>query len=152
MTIAVEAETRIGRPAVDVFGELTAIERYPDWLIASGIVRVERLDGGPLAAGSRLRIAQRVGGRSTVLDGAVTHLEPGTAFGLRGRDRDGVTIEIDSTVTAEGDLATRLRWSLRIGLPLRFRMFESMVAPQVRRAASLDLEAFRRRLESVAGG
>lgn len=152
MTIAVEIETRIGRPAADVFTELTAIERYPAWLIASGIVRVERLDSGPLAAGSRLRIAQRVGGRSTVLDGAVTQLEPGRAFGLRGRDPDGVTIEIDSRLVAEGDLGTQLRWSLRIGLPLRFRMLESMVAPQVRRAATLDLEAFKRRLESVAGG
>ena len=46
---------------------------------------------------------------------------------------------------------TRLRWSLRLGLPLRYRMFESMVAPQARRAAALDLEALRRRLESAAG-
>ncbi|MDO8485665.1 MAG: SRPBCC family protein [Candidatus Limnocylindrales bacterium] len=152
MTIAVEIETRIGRPPAHVFAELAAVERFPEWLIASGIVRVERLDGGPLAVGSKMRIAQTVGGRSTVLDGAITDLEPGRAFGLRGRDRDGVTIEIDSTLATEGDLATRLRWTLRIGLPLRFRMFESMVAPQVRRAATLDLEAFKRRLESVAGG
>ena len=72
MTIAVEIETRIGRPTADVFAALTDVERYPEWLIASGIVRVERLDPGPLAAGSRLRIAQTVAGRSTTLDGLVT--------------------------------------------------------------------------------
>ena len=152
MTIAVETETRIGRPPADVFAELAAVERFPEWLIASGIVRVERLDGGPLAVGSGVRIAQTVGGRSTILDGAITDLEPGRAFGLRGRDPDGVTIEIDAALTAEGDLATRLLWTVGVGLPLRFRMFESMVAPQVRRAAALDLEAFKRRLESVADG
>lgn len=152
MTIAVEIETRIGRPPADVFAELSAIERFPEWLVASGIVRVERLDGGPLAVGSRVRIAQTVGGRSTVLDGTVTVLEPDRAFGLRGRDADGVTMEIDAALAAEDDLATRLHWTVRIGLPLRFRAFESMVAPQVRRAATLDLEAFKRRLESVAGG
>lgn len=151
MTIAVEIETRIGRSPADVYTELTALERFPDWLIASGIVRVERLDGDPLAVGSRVRIAQTVGGRSTVLDGAVTAFEPGRAFGLHGRDRDGVSIDIDATVAPDGPLATRLTWTLRIGLPLRLRIFESMVAPQVRRAATLDLEAFKRRLESVAG-
>jgi hypothetical protein len=150
VTVSVEVETRIGRLPADVFAALSAVERYPEWLIASGIVRVERLDPGPLAIGSRLRIAQTVAGRSTVLDGSVTVLAPGTAFGLRARDKDGVSIEIDA-VLATDDLATRLRWSVRIGLPLRFRMFESMVAPQAKRAAALDLEALKRRLESVAG-
>jgi len=53
---------------------------------------------------------------------------------------DGTTIEV----------AVRRR--LRIGLPLRFRMFEGLAAPQVRRAAALDLEALKQRLESVATG
>jgi carbon monoxide dehydrogenase subunit G len=151
VTVSVEIETRIARPPGEVFAALTDVERYPEWLIASGIVRVERLDSGPLAAGSRLRISQTVAGRSTVLDGTVTVLAPGAGFGLRGRDKDGVSIEIDA-VLAPDDMATRLRWSLRIGLPLRFRMFESMVAPQARKAAALDLEAFKRRLESAASG
>ena len=151
MTVKVDIETAIARPPSEVFAALTDVERYPDWLIASGIVRVERLDAGPLAAGSRLRISQTVAGRSTVLDGTVTVLAPGAGFGLRGRDKEGVSIEIDA-VLAPDDMATRLRWSLRIGLPLRFRMFESMVAPQARKAAALDLEAFKRRLESAAGG
>ena len=37
MTIAAELETRIGRPLPAVFDELVAVERYPEWLIASGI-------------------------------------------------------------------------------------------------------------------
>ena len=97
-----------------------------------------------------LRIAQTVAGRSTVLDGSVTVLAPGAAFGLRGKDREGVSVEIDA-VLAIDDQATRLRWSVTVGLPLRYRMFESMVAPQARRAAALDLEALKRRLESAGG-
>lgn len=151
MTIAVQVETQISRSPADVFAELTAVERFPEWLVASGITGVERLDPGPLAVDTRLRISQSVGGRSTVLDGAVTMLEPGAAFGLRGRDRDGVTIELDAQLSSEDALTTRMRWSVRMGLPLRYRMFESMVAPQAKRAATLDLEAFKRRLESVAG-
>ena len=149
MTIAVETETRIERPPGDVFAALVDVERYPAWLVASGIVRVERLGPGPIAIGSRLRIGQTVAGRSTVLDGTVTELVRDAGFGLKARDPEGVSIEISAALVPEGD-ATRLRWSLRIGLPLRFRMFESMVAPQARRAAALDLEAFKRRLEPVA--
>ncbi len=148
MTIAVETETRIQRPPGDVFAALIDIERYPTWLIASGIVRVERLDPGPIAVGSRLRIGQTVAGRSTVLEGTVTELVSDAGFGLKARDPEGVSIEIKAALVPDGD-TTRLRWSLRIGLPLRFRMFESMVTPQARRAAALDLEAFKRHLESV---
>jgi hypothetical protein len=149
VSVSVEIGTRIGRPAIAVFAALIDVDRYPEWLIASGIVRVERLNPtAPLAVGSRLRISQTVAGRSTILDGRVTVLEPGAAFGLRGKDKDGVTIEINAKVEAD-ELATRLNWSLRLGLPLRYRMFESMVAPQARRAAALDIEALKRRLESV---
>jgi uncharacterized protein YndB with AHSA1/START domain len=148
MTIEVDIETTIARPPDDVFAALVDVERYPAWLIASGIVRVEAVDPGPLRAGSGLRIHQTVAGRSTVLDGQVTVLEPGAAFGLRGKDREGVSVRIDAVIALD-DMATRLRWSLRIGLPLRYRMFESMVAPQARRAAALDLEAFKRRLETL---
>jgi uncharacterized protein YndB with AHSA1/START domain len=146
VTVSIDVETRIARPPGEVFATLIDVEHWPAWLIASGIVRVEPLDPGPLAAGSRLRIGQTVAGRSTVLEGAITVLAPGAALGLRGRDKDGVSLEIDA-VLALDELATRLRWSLRIGLPLRYRAFESIVAPQARRAAALDLEAFRRRLE-----
>lgn len=146
MTISIDVETRIGRPPAEVFAALIDVEHWPAWLIASGIVRVESLDTGPLAMGSRLRVSQTVAGRSTVLDGAITVLAPGAAFGLRGKDKDGVSMEIGA-ILALDDMATRLRWSLRIGLPLRYRAFESMVAPQARRAAALDLEAFRLRLE-----
>ena len=148
MTIAVETETRIQRPPGDVFAALIDVERYPAWLIASGIVRIERLDLGPIAIGSRLRIAQTIAGRSTVLDGTVTELALDAGFSLKARDPEGVSIEITALLVPAGD-TTRLRWSLCIGLPLRFRMFESMVTPQARRAATLDLEAFKRRLESV---
>jgi carbon monoxide dehydrogenase subunit G len=150
MTVAVDAETRIARPLPEVFAALTDVERFPEWLIASGIVRVERLDPGPLRAGSRLRIGQSIAGRATTLDGAVTVLASDAAFGLRGKDRDGIEILIEAVV-APDELATRLRWSARIKLPLRYRLFESMVEPQARKAAALDLEALRRRLEATGG-
>ena len=150
MTITAQLETRIGRSPSAVFAELTALERYPQWLIATGVTGVELLDQGPLAAGTRVRIAQAVAGRATTLEGQVTALEPDRRLAIQGRDREGIKVGIDASVAADGP-STLLRWTLRVDLPLRYRMFETMVAPQARRAAGLDLEALKRRLESVAG-
>lgn len=151
MTVAVDVETGIGRPPAEVFKALSAVERYPEWLIASGITKVERFEASPLETGSRLRISQAVAGRSTVLYGEVTLLEPGSGLVIRARDPEGVTIELDARLESGDGLTTRLKWSVRMGLPLKYRMFESMVSPQAKRAAALDLEALKRRLESVAG-
>jgi carbon monoxide dehydrogenase subunit G len=153
MAVDVSVTTRIGRLPRDVFAALIAVERFPEWLIASGIVAVERADGNTadLAVGSRLTIRQVVAGRASVVDAEVTALAADTTFAVRGRDADGVTIQFDAGLAPDGDLATTLRWSVRIGLPLKYRMLESMVAPQARRAAALDVEALKQRLESVAG-
>ena len=149
MTLKVELETRIGRSPAAVFAELVALDRYPQWLIATGVTAVEVLDPGPLRAGARLRIAQSVAGRATTLVGSVTALEPDRQMALQAKDREGIKVGIRAAVEPDG-ASTLLRWSLRADLPLRYRMFEGMVAPQARRAAALDIESFKRRLESVA--
>lgn len=149
MAIDLEIEVTIARPPADVFAELVAVERWPTWLIASGIVRVDPLDGRlPVSAGSALRIEQRVAGRASTLDARVTVLEPGVRFAVAGKDADGITVGIDAQARSIAT-GTQLRWHLRIGLPLRYRLFESMAAPQVERAARLDLEALRLRLEAT---
>ena len=152
MAIDVTVITKIGRLPRDVFAALVAVERFPEWLIASGIVGVARADTDSLAVGSKLTIRQVVAGRSAVIDAEVTDLVPATSLAVRGRDPDGVTVRFEAALTPDGDLATSLRWSVRIELPLKYRMFESMVAPQAKRAATLDVEALKRRLESVATG
>jgi uncharacterized protein YndB with AHSA1/START domain len=149
MTIKAEIEIQIARPADVVWHELMAIERFPEWLKASGVTRVER-EPVPLGAGTRLRIEQRIAGRSAVLDGIVTVFEPPSRFAFRATHPDGITVDADAQVFAAG-LMSRLRWSLQVGLPLRLRLFESMAAPEVRRAAATDLMGLKRKLEAVAG-
>jgi len=150
MTISSDLSVTIARPIDDVFTALVDVEGWPGWLIASGVTRVtlEAGGAGPLDVGSKLVIEQRLSGvRSSVVDAVVTAFERPNRFAVRGRDADGITVEIDAALTAV-DAGCRLDWSLRVGLPLRYRMFESMAAPQVRHAAGLDLEAFRIRSES----
>jgi len=152
MAISVVIETRIGRPVADLFDHIAAIDRWPEWLIASGIVRIVRAGAGPVAAGERLTVEQRAAGRAGTFAATVTALEAPSRIALTGKDADGVSIDIDAELAPVDALTTSLRWSIRIGLPFRYRIFESMASPQVQRAAALDIEALKRRLESVAGG
>jgi uncharacterized protein YndB with AHSA1/START domain len=150
VTIRAEAEVEIARGIETVWDELTAIERFPDWLRESGIVRVERLEDGPIGPGTPLRIEQRLAGRQSVLEGEVTEWDPPHHFAFRARHPDGIEVRADAVLAPDGP-TTRLRWRLEIGLPLRLRMFESMATPQVRRAAATDVVGLKRRLEQVAG-
>lgn len=146
MAIAVTIEKTITRSPEDVFARIADIAAWPSWLIASGIVRVERSTEGPLTSGERLVVEQRAAGRAGTFQATVTVFQPPSRFALEGRDGDGVTIEIDATLAPDGT-RTNLRWSIRIGLPLRYRMLESMARPQIERAAALDIEALRIGLE-----
>jgi uncharacterized protein YndB with AHSA1/START domain len=148
VTIRAQVELPIARSVESVWDELTAIERYPEWLVASGVTAVQRADG-PLGAGTPLRISQRVAGQGGVLDGVVDDWELLRRFGFRARHPDGITIQVLAELAPEPPL-TWVRWTLEVGLPLRLRLFESMAASEVRRAANADLLGFKRRLEQVA--
>jgi uncharacterized protein YndB with AHSA1/START domain len=150
VSVGAELETRIARSPAAVFTELAAVERYPEWLAASGVRSVARLDEGPIGEGSRLRIEQRISGQAASLDGLVTAFRQDEQLSIRAADPRGITVELDAALTPDGS-TTRLRWSISLSLPLRFRFFESMVASELRRAATSDLENLRRRMETVAG-
>ncbi len=102
MAIAVTIETTVARPPAEVFAHIADIGSWPSWLIASGIVRVERATEGPLTEGEHLKVDQRAAGRSGTFDAQVTALQPPTRLALHGRDKDGVSIDIDAAARARG--------------------------------------------------
>jgi len=147
MAIEVVIDTKIARPPEEVFARIADVDRWPTWLIASGIVGVTRSSTGPVATGERLTVSQRAAGRSGVFEAVVRDATPPSRLVVEGRDGDGVTIAIDATIAPERG-GSSLRWSIAIGLPFRYRIFESMAKPQVQRAAALDVEALRIALEA----
>ena len=151
MAIEVVHEVRIGRSIEDVYRHLADLDRWPEWLIATGIRRIDSEQRGAARPGEVLRIEQDAAGRSGSFDGQVTRAEAPTHLSISGRDREGVAIDIAARLVPVEPSITVLRWEVRIGVPFRFRIFESLARPQVQRAVALDVEAFQRRLESVAG-
>lgn len=151
MALEVTIDTTIARQPDVVFEQIADVEAWPGWLVASGITVVRRSGTGPLVAGERLAVEQLAAGRAGRFAAEVTAMEPPNRLAIRGRDDDGISIEIEASLSAmptEAADATALRWTIRIGLPLRLRFFEGIARPQVEQAARLDLEALRRRLES----
>jgi Polyketide cyclase / dehydrase and lipid transport len=151
MSIDVVIETTIARAPDDIYARIADVETWPEWLIASGIVSVTRTATGPVEAGERLTVEQRAAGRAGTFDAVIREARPPWRLALEGRDGDGVSIGIDASLTA-GGAGSALRWSIRIGLPFRFRIFESMARPEIQRAAALDIERLRHDLEAAATG
>jgi uncharacterized protein YndB with AHSA1/START domain len=150
MAIGVTIDTTIARPPDAVFDRIADVMAWPTWLIASGIVSVARAVDGPLVPGERLTVQQRAAGRFGRFETVVREVDRPTRLAVEGRDADGVSIDIDATLAPiEG--GSSLRWSIRIGLPFRYRIFESMARPEVERAAALDIEGLRRSLDAPSG-
>ena len=150
MAIAVILETRIGRPIEEVFTHLADLDRWPEWLVATGIRAMGRERIGPAVEGEPLAIEQVAAGRASHVSGSVTQVEAPTHLSIAGRDADGVTVEVIARLVPVDARTSVLRWEIRIGLPFRFRVFEGLARPQVERAVAQDIDAFKRRLESVA--
>lgn len=150
MAIDVVIEIPIRRPIEHVFAAVADLERWPEWLVASGVLRVARQAPGPIQPGEPLRIEQRAAGRASTVEARITALQPPVRIAIAGKDAEGVSVDMDAALVPLEPGVTGLRWQIRIGLPFRYRIFESMASPQVQRAAALDVEGLRRRLESAA--
>ena len=62
-------------PVAQVWAVLREVERWPEW--ATTVTSVRRLDDGPLAVGSRVRVEQP---KIPPTEYLVTELEPGRSF------------------------------------------------------------------------
>ena len=145
----VQLSTPIGRTPDDVFRHVADIERYPEWQVAAGIKRVVRADDEPLGQGSRFLVDRVTQGMAGTLDCVVTVFEPGQRFAFGGQDSAGFTVDVDTVLVPEGPV-TRVDWQMLISNHRINRFIQPIVTGQIRRAATIDLENFKRRLEAVA--
>src|SRR4051794_1558867 len=65
----------IDAPADTIWRELVDVERWPEW--TASMTKVEQLDSGPLAVGTRVRIKQP---KFPAMVWEVTNVEPGRSF------------------------------------------------------------------------
>jgi carbon monoxide dehydrogenase subunit G len=106
------------RPQEDVFAYLSDFSTTREW--DPGVVEAERLDEGPIVAGSRVRLVADFMGRKTPLVYEVTAIDPPHSVPLRGENATVVSLD---TMTFEPTAAggTRIVYDADLTLkgPLR---------------------------------
>ena len=93
----IEESRTIAAPAQTAYDVISDIERWPEWTPSA--IKCELLTDGPLAAGSRARMAM-VGAPVTVWE--VTAAEPGRSFTWKTKSR-GVKSVAGHDVAPDGD-------------------------------------------------
>ncbi len=131
----VARSVRIEAPATEVWAALVDVEAWPAW--AAQFKRLERLDKGPLASGSRVRV------RPKGMPGAVwtvTEFEDGRSFTWTSRLAPGVRLTGGHELTPDGNRTDAEFWLEASGA------LGSLLSPILRRTI------FRRNTASATDG
>ncbi len=147
MTVDVQTETVIERPAAEVAAYAADLDRSPEWYV--NIKSVEWKSPPPLRPGSRVAFVARFLGKSLAYTYEIEEWEPGRR--LRMRTMEGpFPMETTYEWEALGSSRTRMRLRNR-GQP---RGFAALVAPfmasAMRRANRKDLACLKEILEGTS--
>ena len=133
----------IPRPPADVFPWLLDEDKVPRW--TGHLERYERVDGGPLGPGSKVRQVLDVSGRTIDVTLEVTGYEPPTGAQTRF-NTNGIEVVNSYALEAAGG-GTRLTQSVE-ARPSGFsaRMLVPVVQPRLEQKLTEDLERLRAEL------
>ena len=139
-----EVETQIVRPVREVFAYVTEPANLHSW--QTNTVSVERLDDGPLRAGSRLREVHRApGGRELASVVEVAELERDHSFALRVVE--GLPIHARICFDSVGE-ETRMRFTAH-GQPTgASRLLQPLLRAALKRQFTRDCKTLKGLLES----
>ena len=133
----------IPRPPAEVFSWLLDEDKVPRW--TGHLERYERVDGGPLGPGSKVRQILEVSGRTIDVTLEITGYEPPTGAQTRF-NTNGIEVVNSYALEAAGG-GTRLTQSVE-ARPSGFsaRMLVPVVQPRLEQKLTEDLERLREQL------
>jgi uncharacterized membrane protein len=144
VTLKVDHEITVNRPAAEVFAYLTNIETLPEW--QASVVAAHKQGAGPVAAGTRFVESRRWLGHSVESTIEVTEHKPAECFALRVVSGP-VSFRVTHTLE-ERDGATRVRIQGE-GEPHGLaRMAGGLMARRARQEFETDFGRFKSLLES----
>jgi uncharacterized protein YndB with AHSA1/START domain len=133
----------IPRPPPEVFPWLLEEDKVPRW--TGHLERYERVDGGPLGRGSKVRQVLQVSGRTIDVTLEVTGYEPPTGAQTRF-STNGIEVVNSYALEAAG-AGTRLTQSIEAKPSgLTARMLVPVVQPRLEQKLTEDLERLRAEL------
>lgn len=148
--------TEIAAPAERVYECLTDLEGYGAWM--SGLVHVERLSGGPFAAGTRWRKVRRFDRRESREVFEVAAADPPHELALQVDGKQGSSgkgvyrFHYRLTDGAGGSETTSLELQVEIDLPgVVAKLLGRMARGSLKQAIANDTAAMKAFLESNQG-
>ena len=130
----------IPRPPADVFPWLLDEDKVPRW--TGHLERYERVDGGPLGHGSKVRQVLEVSGRTIDVTLEITGYEPPSGAQTRF-STNGIQVVSSYALEAAG-AGTRLTQSLEAKPSgLSARMLVPVIQPRLEKKLTEDLERLR---------
>ncbi len=133
----------IPRPPAEVFPWLLEEDKVPQW--TGHLQRYERLDGGTLGPGSRVRQVLEVSGRTIDVELEVTAYEPPSGA-QTSFSTNGINVVSSYALEAAG-AGTRLTQSLEAKAGgLTARMLLPVVQPRLEAKLTQDLDRLREQL------
>ncbi len=135
----VEQTAAVAAPAEAVWEALIDVERWPTW--TRSMRRVQRLDDGALAVGSRVRIKQP---RLVPVVWTVTELDPGRSFTWQAEGA-GVRSEASHEVRAMGAGTSEVRLTFDQAGPLS-PMVGALLGRLTRRYVRMEAEGLAQHL------
>jgi len=133
-----ERSTTIAKPPEEVFPYLFDDDKVPQW--TTGLQRYERLDSGPLRAGSRFHETLDVSGQRIDGELEITRYDPPRGAESRTEVR-GVDLIFTYDVQLDG-AGTRLTQSVEAkGGGLKGRVLIPVIQPHLERKLEADLAA-----------
>lgn len=138
----VERTARIPAPPSEVFAYLSDLANLAEW--QSGIVSAERVDAGPMRAGSSARVIRELMGQRLSVPLTVTDYEPPGRLGIASQVSGVSAAAMLQLTPADGEAATELSFAVEI----RGSGMTGFMEPMIASAAKGDIEASLERLQS----
>ncbi len=137
----VERSARIPAPPAELFAYLADLGNVAEW--QTGVVAAERLDDGPMRAGSSARVVREMMGQRLEVVLSVKEFAPPDRL-LIGSEASGVKVDatLDLAAAPDDPSATDLRFAMEI----RGSGFTAFMEPMIAGAAKGDIDASLARL------
>ncbi len=139
----IETTVDIDAPVARVWDVTVDVERWPEW--TASMRRVERLDDGPFAVGSRVRVRQPLAPRA---DWVVTAMTPGTAFTWESHVPGARSVGTHE-LTPRPDGGTSVRLAFEASGPVA-RLLWPLIGGTARRYVETEAAGLKRRCETTA--
>jgi len=133
------AAIEIDAPIESVFGLYSKYDRHSEW--QPGLLRAELTSGGPVAVGTRGLEVRRMFGRQIAFPCVITEHEPPSRSAFR--TLEGPLRPAGTATFVAMERATRMQFSMELGIRGVLRAVEALLAPLFARQTQRDLERFK---------